>query len=562
MILAKLKEFADTRLQLPPEMYAPVRVRWLVELDMVGHLTSFTALEGTDRSGKNGELLSVPTLSRSSGIRPKLLVDNGEYGLGLPRDASRSHRTKEAHGAFTDLVCTCARVTGEPSVIAVQKFLERWSSDPSSLPASFDPAAVIAFSVAGVRPTDLESVQTFWAQHSSRNELQFIGTCLVTGKVGPVVQRLPVKIRGLPGGQRAGTSLVSANAPAFEHYGFKNALNSPISREGGEKFTKALSSLLNDPQRHVVVGPLVYVFWSSGETLDLPGYLEKPDLANVKALFGAAQSGTDPAQIKESEVYALALSANGGRAVVRHWLSASLTEIRTSLARWFEMQRICDPYGRVTSPLGVYALAAAAYRDALRDMETALPASLLETALHGSRPAADVLSKTLARIRAESDVTRAQAALIKIVLTTQGAPMDAMEVLNLNPTLTEQDREAYLCGQLLAALEAAQRSALGNLNNSLIDRYYRGACTAPATVFPLLLKLSRAHVSKLRRLRPGAAQAVERSFEEIVSELSHFPAALTLDQQGLFSLGFYHQRAAMRAAIRSRREARNKGADV
>ena len=561
MILSKLVEFADSQLHLPPEMYAPVRVRWLVRLDATGRLEGFTALEGTDRAGKKGELLVVPTLSRSSGIRPKLLVDNGEYSLGLSRDAARSHRTKEAHTAFTELVRTCALATGEPSVVAVQKFLERRTPDLERLPIDFDPATIVAFAVAGVAPTELESVQAFWAQYTVGDGLQPVGTCLVTGKVGSVVQRLPVKIRGLPGGQRAGTSLVSANAPAFEHYGFKNALNSPISREAGEKFTKALSHLLNDPRRHVVVGPLVYVFWTANEALDLPGYLERPDLAGVRALFEAPASGVNPSQIDENEIYALALSANGGRAVIRDWVSSSFVQLRKSLKLWFKMQQMCDPYGCMVPPLGVYALAAAVYRDASRDMEAALPASLLSTALHGSRPAADVLPKTLARVRAENDVTRAQAALIKLVLTTQGVPMDAMEALNPDPALKDEDRKAYLCGRLLAALEAAQRSALGNLNNSLTDRYYRGACTAPATVFPLLLKLSRAHVSKLRRVRPQAAQAVERRLEEIVSELSHFPVALTLEQQGLFSLGFYHQRAAMRAAIRLRREA-EKGTDV
>ncbi len=554
MILAKLKEYADAQLHLPPEMYASVRVRWLVELTKTGRLEGFTALGNTDRGEITGELLTVPTLSRSFGIRPKLLVDNGEYVFGVPRDPSKSHRAGEAHISFAELIRACELATREPSVSAVRTFLEDWTPEAGDLPEDFDPALNLAFRVAGVMPADLESVREFWAQYTLGDEVQPVGSCLVTGRTGPVVRRLPVKVRGLPGGQRAGTSLVSANAPAFKHYGFKNALNSPISREAAEGFTKALSSLLNDPQHHVVVGPLVYVFWASGNVFDLRAHLEKPDSTTIRDLFEAPRKGSEPPKLTEGEVYVLALAANGGRAVVHGWLSSPIFEIQTNLRRWFEAQRISDPYGRATSPLGVYALAAAAYRDAAREMEPALPASLLRAALHGGQLTANVLPKALARIRAESDVTRARAALVKLALTAQGVPMDAMESLNTRPDLDGQDKEAYLCGRLLAALEAAQRSALGNVSTSLSDRYYRGACATPATVFPLLLKLSRAHVGKLQRARPWAARAVERRLEEIVGELPRFPVALTLEQQGLFSLGFYHQRAAMRAALRERRE--------
>ena len=33
MILTKLKEFAETRLDLPPEMYGETKIRWLIDLN-------------------------------------------------------------------------------------------------------------------------------------------------------------------------------------------------------------------------------------------------------------------------------------------------------------------------------------------------------------------------------------------------------------------------------------------------------------------------------------------------------------------------------------------------
>ena len=45
--------------------------------------------------------------------------------------------------------------------------------------------------------------------------------------------------------------------------------------------------------------------------------------------------------------------------------------------------------------------------------------------------------------------------------------------------------------------------------------------------------------------------ALEERIEEITSHLSDFPKTLTMQNQGLFALGYYHQRAANRAAAKS-----------
>ncbi len=85
MILAKLKEYADTQMQLPPEMYKPTAIRWYVNLKLNGELESFTPLGG-DKNSRNGIELDMPYGDRTgSTIRPVLLADTGEYVLGIVR---------------------------------------------------------------------------------------------------------------------------------------------------------------------------------------------------------------------------------------------------------------------------------------------------------------------------------------------------------------------------------------------------------------------------------------------------------------------------------------------
>ena len=58
----------------------------------------------------------------------------------------------------------------------------------------------------------------------------------------------------------------------------------------------------------------------------------------------------------------------------------------------------------------------------------------------------------------------------------------------------------------------------------------------------------------LRTERRGTCEALERKLTEVQAGLTAFPHTLRLDQQGVFCLGYYHQRAAERAAARAYRE--------
>lgn len=122
---------------------------------------------------------------------------------------------------------------------------------------------------------------------------------------------------------------------------------------------------------------------------------------------------------------------------------------------------------------------------------------------------------------------------------------------------------AYLCGRLLAVLDAIQRRALNHPNATIVDRFYGTAASAPASVFGTLLHGARPHLAKLRKepSSQGAARALEQRLEDVLAPLTAFPTTLTLPEQGLFALGFYHQRADDRRAARERHAERAREAN-
>ena len=116
-------------------------------------------------------------------------------------------------------------------------------------------------------------------------------------------------------------------------------------------------------------------------------------------------------------------------------------------------------------------------------------------------------------------------------------------------------RPSYLCGRLLAVLEEIQRAAQGKINTTLVDRFYGSASTAPASVFGNLLGDAQPHLAKLRKTRPGVCAALQQRLEAVMADLPAFPRTLTLQDQALFSLGYYHQRAHDRAEMLARKAA-------
>ena len=99
---------------------------------------------------------------------------------------------------------------------------------------------------------------------------------------------------------------------------------------------------------------------------------------------------------------------------------------------------------------------------------------------------------------------------------------------------------AYQLGRLFSLLEKVQRDALGTqINATIRDRYFGAASATPGSVFPLLMRLSRHHISK-----SNYGSIMDKKIQDVVNQLDAFPAHLNLEEQGQFILGYYHQNQA------------------
>jgi CRISPR-associated protein Csd1 len=566
MLLQRLKEYADQRLVLPPTLYNETPVRYIIELDSNGRLLNPRPTDTADPASprtRRGQRRLAPQVQRASGVKPLLLADKAEYSLGLGTENSKPDRVAKRHRAYMELLTSCLTDTHEPSVAAVHAFL---TADPTThleLPEDFDRGATITFRVDGVFPIDLPSVQAFWAaENDPARAAAPVMQCVVCGHERPVLPRLQAKIKGVPGGQTSGTSIISANAEAFESYGLEASLIAPTCADCGEGFTQAANSLLTSQANQIRLGGAAFIFWTRQEVgFDLLTYITDPQAAQVRDLVASVLTGWSNAnaQVDDTAFYATALSGSGGRAVVRDWMDTTVGQVKEALASWFQRQRIAGPNGEAPRPLGINALAYATVREA-RDLAPPVPRTLVSAALAGTPLQWDLLYQAVRRNRAEQRVTHPRAALIKLVLLGHqqiSTEEDYMVQLDSN-----HPSAAYHCGRLLAVLEQAQRAAVPGINATIVDRFYGTASSAPASVFSRLVRGAQPHLAKLQRDRRGAYYALQGRLDDIMGRIpgSGFPRTLNLEEQGIFSLGYYHQRAHDRAQAREGAERRRQQA--
>ncbi len=562
MLLQRLSEYGARQDAEPdlPSLYSKTPVRYIINLDDDGLLLNPWPTDTANpkvAAEKRGVRRPMPQVTRSVNIKPLLLASNAEYTLGLARDPDKQQRVDACHEAYMALLDRCAARTGERSVAAVCTFLRADPVAQLDLGDDFDRSATMTFRVgikAAVFPTDLPEAQAFWAAandpDADPDKPAPVMQCVVCRQIKPVLTRLQGKIKGVPGGQMAGTSIISANEEAYLSYGLEASLVAPTCASCGERFTRAANSLLSSRTNRLTVGDAAFIFWTRDDIgFDAFTALNDPDPKEVRALLDSARSGKDHTDIEDTNFYAAALSASGGRVLVRDWIDTTVGEVQQHLKEWFAGQDIVDTDGQPGRPIKLFGLAAATVRE-VKDLPVSTPRALLHTALTGAPLPRGLLYQAVRRNRAVQGVTRPRAALIKLVLESERwaerrqhpSSEEEDDMVHLSG---DNDNAAYRCGRLLAVLEEVQEAAIGV--RTIGDRFYGTASSAPASVFSRLLRGAKPHLSKLYRDKRPTHNALQRRLEEIQLGLTAFPRTLTLEEQGLFSLGYYHQRAWDRA---------------
>jgi len=539
--------------------YSRERIDYEVILDENGGYRIAPLLTSVGSETKPGKRMAVPHHGekRTVNNRPFFAWDNSEYIFGVSREPKHAKRAALRLELFKELHHSQEDLRDIPVYEAFVHFLNAQTagSNPEieDIDSFLGAKCVFRLSNTTSYLHDESRVRERWLQmlEASQGD-QSTGQCLITGKNTRIADLHPA-IKGVvdPGGQ-AEKGLCTFNLNAFQSYGKTGktrGLNAAVCNEAAFAYTTALNRLL-DPNRgrRMRVGNTSVVFWTEGDSpaepfiADLLNPSGKADakasaedetrLAEVRDMIDAIAHGKFPPQLGEpgTRFYVLGLAPNAARISIRFWHVDTLGDFVEKLHRHFADLDIARGAKDLPHP-PLWRLLRETVRDA-KDIPDLLEGALLRAVLSGQHYPQMFFAALLRRIQADREVRFVRAAAIKACLNRNY--MEELSVA-LDPDRPDQ---AYQLGRLFAELEKTQKDAL-NVNDTIKDRFFGAAMATPGSVFPRLVKLSTHHLGKL----PVHSRTYhDRRIQAITGNIESFPSHHSMQQQGLFAIGYYHQR--------------------
>ena len=486
----------------------------------------------------------INSRSRNGASTANFLVDGPAYVFGV-----RGNNLSPTHthlASFKNRIEEVCGNTTDEALVALRKFYDTWN--PENMIA-FENAKkmvdthskLVAFRLEGdncfihERPASME----LWLEYLDK-EVYSTGTNLIDGTTCDIQSTYSQLNIG------TGVSLVSFNEKAYESYGKTKNENAQISVMDDFKIGVALNYLVNSRNNRVNIGDTKIVFWASraskiesifGILID-PYIAEKDVEKELQNTLINMRLGKMPQKIEKEEqtdFFIFGFSTSGkGRISTRFWHKSTVADMYNKLQDHFSNLCIEDPF-EVPVSYGISNLVQETARKS-DGVPPILPGALLVSIITGVAYPYRLYTGTLARIRVEShsdkyNIKHLKASILKATLIRNFNKEVTVSLDNTNKDTP------YLLGRLFALLEKTQSDALGQTNTTVKSRFFGSASATPAAVFPRLIKLVQHHVKKSEY-----GDYMDHKIEEVMRNLNEFPTNLTLQDQGVFMIGYYHQR--------------------
>ena len=579
MIIAALNRYyqrlADKG-EVLPDGFSKEKFSYAIVLSKRGEAVAVHDIRDSGKKPKP-KLLDVPQPppKRANNIAPAFLWDNSGYVLGIAGGKKNKDRVLECHEAFKQTMLEALDNTKDSGLLALQKFLQGWSPEKFAEPPFDNNQEILDSNVIFKLDDDKhkylhdrQAAKRLWLSLRKEGE-ESSSICMISGKTVPIA-RLHPAIKGVGGAQSSGASIVSFNQKSFVSYDKEQGDNSPVSKRIADQYVKALNYLLRNKKTRFAVGDTTTVFWAIAEdkgadqaedflrTLLNPSTTDEQETGKLQKFFDIVSKGRPLKEFASdlnpnTEVFILGLSPNVSRLSIRFWQTGTLEFFADKIAQHYQDLQL-EPLAWKTPPSVWRLLSETAplisegkprdSKDKTKGVSPHLAGEIMRAIISGRNYPHSLLTTIVMRMRTDGVVSALRIALVKAVITRKMRINNNKEEV---PVSLDKNcnNQGYQLGRWFAELENAQQSALGkNVGATIKDQYYGSASANPAATFPTLIRKYHNHISKLDRDKGGWAVTIEKNIGEIVDKLpSEFPSTLSIEDQGRFAIGYYHQRS-------------------
>lgn len=583
MIIQELASYYDSLADLGKvgiEGWGKAKVSYGLRIDEEGNLIGVVPLLEIPEGGKKEvpKAMFVPEqVKRSSGINANFLCDNSSYILGFDDKGKNEKEKENSRKRAVDCFIASRRLhhlildeIDNRDVKALLSFFDKWNPEngmDSQVIEEYKEGILkggnlIFLNSKGEYIHKNSYIRKAWDDYRERiNESANKGICLVTGQK-LTIARLHPNIKGIVGAQSSGASLVSYNSTSLESYGHENSygqgqgFNAPVSERIAFKYGAALNYLVTDREYCKRVSDTTIVYWAeTAETgyqdIWSDGYFGEGNITQERLNSIAEELRRGKAvSYEESELHGdtkfcvMGIVPNAARLSVSFFSEGSFGYMLSNIIRFREEMEICKPQYADGKSLNIWQILNETANQNSRDKKIPSPivSSVFRSVLEGIAYPEGLYENIMLRIKAERDINWRKAAIIKAYLIRRNeieGNKEAKEVLTME--LNEcSDNLPYVLGRTFAVLEKIQQDANPGIKTTIKDRYFNSAGSTPATVFPILFKLSQHHMKKLS---DGKKVYYDKMIGDLQGRIKTvYPTRLNLQEQGVYYLGYYHQR--------------------
>lgn len=542
--------------------WSDTKVSYALCINADGELEQVSTAKIQPPDGKSNKLvpqhMDLPESRRNtSDITANFLWDNSSYVLGLSSKGKRK-RSVDCFNACKALHHQLLDGADSPAAKALLAFFDRWDpSQAGSHPALQEymediiSAANLVFRYNGEYVHNDPLIRQAWQEYydSAGDEPQMI--CLVTGEKRKIAITHPSVLGA--GGTNPRLVSFDKDSPAFSSYGKVQGYNAPTSKYAAFAYTSALNCMLTDRKHIIREGDTTVLFWAKdgGEAYQQYSYsaLYSPNdiFGTVKSLIAGNSVEYDETMLDPNmDFYILGISPSKGRMSVQFFFHNSFGGFLKNVYAHHERMNIVRPAADKFESTPLWKMLSATVNQKSKDKSPSkvMTGETLRAVLTDTQYPASLLNGVTLRIRADCQVDRTRAAIIKAYYLKNPNKQVPKEVLTVSLN-TKCDDTAYVLGRLFSVYEAVQSAANPGINTTIRDKYFSSAASTPKTIFAILGDLAQKHLKKLRRSNTGLAVYYEKQIGEIADLLStELPAHMPLPQQCSFQLGYYHQTQA------------------
>jgi CRISPR-associated protein Csd1 len=327
-----------------------------------------------------------------------------------------------------------------------------------------------------------------------------------------------------------------------------------MDAEQTEQYAAALNDLIARHSYRLTGNKIVH--WYSGRD-EVPDQLDpfsflteqadtESDEADAQAVAGRLLDSIRTAKRQDIlgyRFYAMTLSGSSARVMVRDWMEGRFEDLVASVDAWFEHLAIVRRDGDGLAPKPKFLAVLGALVRELKDVPPPVEAKLWCVAVRKEPIPEFAMAQALARVKidiiADTPMRHARIGLLKAYHIRKNREGDA----EMKPYLNEDHPDAaYHCGRLMAIYADLQYAALGDVGAGVVQRFYAAASATPALI---LGRLSRGSQFHLNKLDGGLGHWYEQRLADVWGKIKDaLPKTLTLEEQSLFALGYYQQKAA------------------